>query len=70
MAKRARTKRILATNGDGEGYLGWLVGQGYELSVIQPDGSLLACGADRAAVLREYAARGSDHIDLLALPTA
>lgn len=55
---------------DGEGYLGWLTGQGYELSVIQPDGSLRACGADRAAVMREYAARGTDHIDLLALPAA
>ena len=55
---------------NGEGYLGWLVGQGYGLSVIQPDGSLLTCGADRGAVMREYAGRGTDHIDLLALPAA
>ena len=52
----------------GEAYLGWLIGQGYALSVVQPDGSLLACGGNRAAVMRAYAERGTDHVDLVAEP--
>ena len=51
---------------DGPGYLRWLVGLGYRLFVIQPDGTLEAAGADVNLVMRAYKARGTDHVDLLA----
>ncbi len=52
---------------DGEGYLRWLVEQGYELAVIQADGSIKPAGRDPLLVLQDYAARGSDHLDFVAL---
>ena len=53
---------------DGPSYLMWLCAQGYELSVIQPDGAPVAMGRDTAAVMDAYVRRGTDHIDLLAMP--
>lgn len=52
----------------GEEYLAWLIGRGYGLSVVEPDGSLRACGADAGAVMRAYGERGTDHIDIVAEP--
>ena len=52
----------------GVGYLRWLIGLGYDLAVINPDGSLLQAGTDDAVVMRAYAARMADHIDILAEP--
>lgn len=51
----------------GPEYLHWLIAQGYRLGVIEPDGCV-TCAADAAAVMRAYAARSSDHIDILATP--
>ena len=55
---------------DGPGYLGWLIGLGYELSVLRPDGGLDRAGTDSNAVMQAYAARGTDHIDIVAEPAA
>jgi FkbM family methyltransferase len=51
---------------DGPGYLNWLIGLGYLISVIQPDGAVQCAGRDVDLVMRAYSARGSDHIDILA----
>ena len=51
---------------DGPGYLGWLVGLGYSLSVICPDGTLLAAGTNTPVVMDAYEARRADHIDIIA----
>ncbi len=53
---------------DGPAYLAWLHGQGYAISVIEPDGSLAPAGQDVAPVMAAYARRGTDHIDLFAIP--
>lgn len=53
---------------DGPGYLRWLIGLGYAVSVIQPDATVLPCGTDESAVMRAYRSRGTDHIDLLLEP--
>lgn len=52
----------------GEEYLQWFIGQGYGLSIIQPDGSLTVAGVDWQLAMEEYAARNSTHIDILAAP--
>ena len=52
----------------GEAYLAWLVALGYDLSVVEPDGSLTATGSDIGAVMRIYHARVTDHIDIAAQP--
>ncbi len=52
---------------DGPGYLDWLAAQGYRLSAVQPDGSLLAAPTAEA-VMDVYRARGADHIDIVASP--
>lgn len=51
----------------GEGYLRWLAGLGYRLSVVEPDGGLQPA-ADTPAVMAAYAARGTDHVDVVAEP--
>jgi len=53
---------------DGPEYLRWLFGQGYCVSVIQPDGPLLEAGQEVQAVMHAFERRGVDHIDLLARP--
>jgi FkbM family methyltransferase len=53
---------------DGPGYLRWLIGLDYSLSVICPDGALLTALADTGVVMAAYEARQSDHIDILASP--
>ncbi len=55
---------------DGPGYLNWLIGLGYGLSVLRADGGLDAAGHDVGAVMQAYAACGSDHIDIVAEPMA
>jgi hypothetical protein len=51
---------------DGPAYLRWLIGLGYALSIVLPDGTLRP--ADPAAIMEDYRARGTDHLDLVALP--
>lgn len=53
----------------GEEYLCWIGAQGYDVAVIEPDGSLAAMGQDWASVLAAYQMRGTDHIDILASPS-
>jgi FkbM family methyltransferase len=53
---------------DGEVYLRWLGEQGYAIAVIEADGSLTPPMRDGGAVLRRHAERGTDHIDIVALP--
>ncbi len=50
----------------GPAYLDWLVGLGYRLHVVEADGSARPATPD--GVMREHAARGTDHLDLLAEP--
>ena len=52
----------------GEDYLNWLISLGYDLSVVEPDGDLTETGTDTGAVMRIYASRMTDHIDILAQP--
>jgi FkbM family methyltransferase len=52
---------------DGPFYLRWLTGLGYRLSVIEPDGSLLAA-PDQEFVMDLYRRRGTDHVDIVARP--
>ncbi len=52
----------------GEDYLQWLIALDYALSVIEPDGSLTQTGRDINRVMQIYAARLSDHIDIVAQP--
>ncbi len=54
---------------DGEAYLSWLGGLGYEVCVIEPDGSLLPMEQRWPDVLAVHRARGTDHIDILAMPS-
>lgn len=51
----------------GEEYLRWIMGLGYGVQVVQPDGSLGTDGSV-AAVMAAYAGCGGDHIDILATP--
>jgi FkbM family methyltransferase len=51
---------------DGPGYLCWLVGLGYSLSVICPDGTLLEASTDILRVMAAYEASRTDHIDIVA----
>ncbi len=53
---------------DGPGYLRWLHGQGYAISVIEPTGPALDAGQEVGPVMDAYRRRGTDHIDLLAAP--
>ncbi len=53
---------------DGTDYLGWLIGLGYALSVVCPDGTLLPAGQDIGPVMRAYETRQTDHIDIFAEP--
>ena len=51
---------------DGPAYLRWLIGLGYGLSIVQPDGTLTPAAPD--AIMAEYRRRGVDHLDLVAAP--
>ena len=53
---------------DGEEYLRWLLALGYDLGVVEPDGSLTETGTDIDAVMRIYQSRMTDHIDIAAQP--
>lgn len=50
----------------GPGYLSWLTGCGYRLSVITPEGGLQP--EDVEGVMAAHARRGTDHVDILAEP--
>ena len=54
----------------GEEYLHWILARGYEIGVIQPDGTTSPPVRDAAAVMAQYDARGRDHVDLLATATS
>jgi FkbM family methyltransferase len=49
----------------GPDYLRWLLARGYRLSVIEPDGTQTAADTWQT-VMATYAARGTDHIDIVA----
>ena len=51
----------------GPDYVRWLMGNGYAIGVVQPDGSVRPA-PDADAVMAEFEAKGSDHVDLLATP--
>ena len=53
---------------DGPGYLAWLFGQGYAISILRRDGPPVPAGQDGDAVMAAFWERNTDHIDLLALP--
>jgi FkbM family methyltransferase len=54
---------------EGEDYIEFLTGLGYrDVSVIQPDGSLIAHGVDGGAVVDTWRQSGRDHLDLLVTP--
>ena len=53
---------------DGQGYLAWIIDQGYRLSVIRPDGTLTPPAEDWHHVMAEYRARATDHVDIVATP--
>ena len=50
---------------DGRQYLRFLLDFGYSIGVIQQNGGVSDCGTDAEAVMAAYAARGTDHIDIL-----
>ena len=52
----------------GDEYLRWLIALGYELGVVEPDGSVTETGTDVDAVMDIYQSRMSDHIDIAAQP--
>lgn len=52
----------------GETYLAALVDKRYTLSVINPDGRIVACGQDIGQVMRLFEAAQMDHLDLVAHP--
>ena len=53
---------------DGPAYLRRILVEGYALSVIEPDGSLLPAGQRWETVMEVYRARGTDHVDIVAIP--
>ncbi len=50
----------------GEAYLQLLLGLGYELAVLNEDGTLTDCGSEADAVMRVFAGKPVDHIDIVA----
>ena len=54
------------SNISGEDYLRWLIALGYNLAVVEPDGSLIDVGSEIGAVMNIYEARMTDHIDIAA----
>ena len=55
------------SNISGEDYLHWLIGLGYDLAVVEPDGSLTEVRSDVGAIMRIYDERMTDHIDIAAV---
>ncbi len=52
----------------GPDYLRYLIGKGYRIGVIEPDGSESIFGEDVDGVMGAYARSGIDHIDIIATP--
>lgn len=52
----------------GPDYLDFLIGHGYSLSVILPDGSTQNSGVNIGEVMQVYTDRATDHIDVMATP--
>ena len=50
---------------DGRGYLRFLLGFGYTISVIEGGGTLRPCNADPERAMEAFTTRGADHIDIL-----
>lgn len=50
---------------DAREYLKFVLAFGYSVSIIEPNGSLTACGLDTEKVMKAYANCGGDHIDIL-----
>jgi FkbM family methyltransferase len=55
---------------DPNGYLNFLIGMRYSISVVQHDGALHYCGMDAQLVISRFKESGFDHIDFIALPEA
>ncbi len=53
---------------DGPAYLRWLGAWGYSLSIIESDGTMRPVDDEDNEIMRAYATRQSDHIDLVARP--
>ncbi|MCB8883168.1 FkbM family methyltransferase [Acidisoma cellulosilytica] len=52
----------------GKGYLEWITALDYDLSIVEPDGTLNPCGRDVDRIMTVILERETDHIDLVALP--
>ncbi len=52
----------------GEGFLRWLLDNGYRLGVLQPDCLGPTLTEDTSTIMREFHRRGHDHIDIVAMP--
>jgi FkbM family methyltransferase len=52
----------------GPEYVGHLIGKGYRIGIIEPDGSVSMFGEDVDGVMAAYARSGGDHIDIIATP--
>ena len=52
----------------GPDYLRYLIGKGYRIGVIEPDGSESIFGEDVDGVMAAYSRSGIDHIDVVATP--
>ena len=52
----------------GPDYLRYLIGKGYRIGVIEPDGSESIFGEDVEGVMGAYSRSGIDHIDIIATP--
>jgi len=52
----------------GPDYLRYLIGKGYRIGVIEPDGSESIFGEDVDGVMAAYSRSGIDHIDVVASP--
>lgn len=53
----------------GPEYLQFLLGFGYEISVIEKDGGLTDCGGDIEKVMSAFVDSGVDHIDIVFIPS-
>jgi FkbM family methyltransferase len=57
------------SHGSGPEYLGFLIARGYQIGVIEHDGSETGFGDDVDGVMGAYTRSGVDHIDIIATPT-
>ena len=64
-------EQLLVISGvSGEEYLRFLLTFGYEFSIIDAEGPPIAVGADVVTVMAAHNDKGTDHIDILAIPAS